>query len=145
MYRKGVFYTLENKIIPLRIDVETYERIRQFVQWVNYDNAIEGNQTNYTVDEFIRGASLSQLEFVENFIDKGMKSVSGKSTFKNRFKEIAKERNVRQVDICNALEIEKSYLSIIFNNKHQPNAELFFKIWLILKCPPIHQTFYFED
>lgn len=136
------------KEIKIIISDKNYQRIDNLITWINTRDLLLNNnkEDDYrSVESFIKGAGIFMIEQIENINPTVPTPLRSETKFRNRFKEIAKERGIRQTDICNALGIEKSYLSTIFNNKNQPNAELFFKIWVILRCPPIYNTFYFED
>lgn len=133
--------------ITIDIDDQFYDEISNLVKWVNMDELI-GNRrkaSNYTIEDFIKGVLISEMEILNNLLSPVSQNVLESSNLKNNFKEIAKRKNIRQVDICNKLGIHKSNLSAVFNNKDQPRLETFFKIWAILECPPIHKCIYFED
>lgn len=133
------------KEIKIYFTDEEFKQIKNYIDWVNLDNFIEMREKNYTVEDFVQGSALIQIETIDQFLNNRNININEKSKMKNRFKEIAKKRNIRQIDICKKLNLEKSHISSIFNNRHQPSTELFFKIWILLKCPPIHQCIYFED
>lgn len=132
------------KKIEINLTDESYDEIMFVLNWFNFDNKIEGKHA-YRLEEFIKGASLNQSCMIRSFLITPHDKVTKESKFRNRFKEIAKNKGIRQVDICNKLGIKKSNLSHIFNNDVQPRSELFFKIWALLGCPPIHECIYFED
>lgn len=132
------------KEIKVVISDEEYERIKSIVSWINVRNEFLNKEETYLVEDFIKGSTMDKLE---DF--KSMKPlftpITSKTRIKNNFKKIAKEVNVRQVEICEKLEIDKAYLSQIFNNKVQPGLEVFLKIWALLGCPPMSKTIHFED
>lgn len=131
------------KKIEININDDTYAKLSEIVNWLNLDNKIQNIDDRYTIEDFVLGAAHNQSKMVEEYLIKPY-DIEKKPVFKNRFKEIAKERGVRQVDICNKLGVQKSNLSHIFSNAIQPRSELFFKIWVLLGCPPIHECIYFE-
>lgn len=114
------------------------------MSWKNFNNSLSDKDIKYTPNDFIIGSLLSKVDEIERIIPSD--GIALESTgVKNRLKVIAKERGIRQKEICDKLDISKSHLSQIFNNRLQPNTELFYKIWIVLDCPPFHKCFYFED
>ncbi|WP_087974223.1 helix-turn-helix domain-containing protein [Oceanobacillus rekensis] len=132
--------------IEIEMKDETYEKIKNVVDWINLDNSIRGKSDTpeAKIEDFIKGATISKLMDVETLApllnSVGMESLE----IKNRFKDIAKEKKMKQVDICNKTGLKKANLSLIFNNEKTLRADTFFAIWLILGCPPIHECLYIE-
>ncbi len=77
----------------------------------------------------------------------GLNDPENHPRYHNRFKEIAADQNVSQRDVVRMTGINQSSVSQIFNNRNESNPRLdtFFKIWVVLKCPPINQCLYRVD
>lgn len=135
------------KEISINLEEESYKQIKNIITWKNTRNLLTGEKGNqeYTVNDFIKGASLSKLEEITYIISLPQGNENIQQRMNNNFKEIAKERGVKQSSISSALGINKSTLSLIFNNEIQPRSDIFFKIWVILGSPPIHKCIYFKD
>lgn len=128
------------KKITIELDGTQYQQLNDLINWINLDNQFTQNKTNHTIEEFIKGAAISKLDEANRILFQ-----SNGTKMKNKFKQIAKERKIKQADIVRLLDINKSTLSLIFNNENQPRSDIFFKIWAILGSPPIHKCIYFED
>lgn len=65
---------------------------------------------------------------------------------KNRFKEIMKQKNIKQVQIHRDTGISESNLSQLLNNKNPTmTLDSFLRIWIALDCPPIADCLYREN
>lgn len=144
------YHVLEKRFLYMRIEIEmkdeTYEKIKNVIDWINLDNSFRGRSDTpeAKIEDFIKGAAISKLLDVEAMSpvlnSEGLDSLE----VKNRFKDIAKEKKIRQVDICKRTGLKKANLSLIFNNEKTLRAETFFAIWLALGCPPIHECLYIK-
>ena len=132
--------------IEIEMKDETYEKIKNVIDWINLDNSFRGRSDTpeAKIEDFIKGAAISKLLDVEAMSpvlnSEGLDSLE----VKNRFKDIAKEKKIRQVDICKRTGLKKANLSLIFNNEKTLRADTFFAIWLALGCPPIHECLYIK-
>lgn len=129
-----------SKEIKLTIDDATYDKIDNYIKWINMEDHLENNESKNTIDDFIIGSVkyyLEELAYFSRFKNPDLK-------MKNRLKVVAKERGIKQSDVCRETGIKKANISLIFNNKHQPSSEVFFRIWIALKCPPINKCIYFD-
>lgn len=135
----------------MRIEVEmkdeTYEKIKNMMDWINLDNSFRGkNDTpEAKIEDFIKGATISKLLDIEAMSPLLNPDAAGKLEINNRFKDIAKQKKIKQVDICKMTGIKKANLSLIFNNEKTLRADTFFAIWLTLGCPPIHECLYIKN
>lgn len=132
------------KKVTIEIETEDFNKIHDLLIWLNVRKGIKNNRTDYTLEDFAKGALLSRLEEMEKLIS-GTFAENVSYPMKNNFKLIAKERNITQADVSRIANINKSTLSLIFNNELQPRSENFFKIWIVLGSPPIHECIHFED
>lgn len=132
--------------IGIEMKDETYEKIKNMVDWINLDNSFRGrNDTpEAKIEDFIKGAAISKLLDIEAMAPLLNSSSGDDLVIKNRFKEIAKQKKIKQVDICKRTGIKKANLSLIFNNEKTLRADTFFAIWLTLGCPPIHECLYLK-
>ncbi|MBP2076851.1 helix-turn-helix domain-containing protein [Oceanobacillus polygoni] len=132
--------------IEIEMKDETYEKIKNMIDWINLDNSFRGkNDTpEAKIEDFIKGAAISKLLDVETMSPLLNSREVESLEIKNRFKEIAKEKKMKQVDICKRTGLKKANLSLIFNNEKTLRADTFFAIWLTLGCPPIHECLYIK-
>jgi len=132
--------------IEIEMKDETYEKIKNMVDWINLDNSFRGKSDTpeAKIGDFIKGAAISKLLDVETLSHLLNSKEVGSLEIKNRFKDIAKEKKIKQVDICKKTGLKKANLSLIFNNEKTLRADTFFVIWLILGCPPIHECLYIK-
>lgn len=135
------------KEISINLEEESYKQIKNIITWKNTRNLLTGKEGDqeYTVNDFIKGASLSKLEEITYITSLPQGNENIQQRMNNNFKEIAKDKGVKQSSISSILGINKSTLSLIFNNELQPRSDIFFKIWAILDSPPIHKCIYFKD
>lgn len=131
--------------VILEFPVSKLGQIKQLVEWNNYSDELMSTNKQYTVDDFIIGATLEKLDFFNNIVINDQRNIDINHKLVNRFKTIASERDIKQVDICKRIGISKATLSQVFNNKISINMELFFKIWICLKCPPMNECFDFTE
>ncbi|PAV30087.1 hypothetical protein CIL05_09435 [Virgibacillus profundi] len=132
--------------IEIEMKDETYEKIKNMVDWINLDNSFRGKSDTpeAKIEDFIKGAAISKLLDVETLSPLLNSREVDSLEIKNRFKDIAKEKKIKQVDICKKTGLKKANLSLIFNNEKTLRADTFFAIWLILGCPPIHECLYIK-
>ncbi|AXI08263.1 XRE family transcriptional regulator [Oceanobacillus zhaokaii] len=132
--------------IEIEIKDETYEKIKNMVDWINLDNSFRGKSDTpeAKIEDFIKGAAISKLLDLETLSPLLNSREVESLEIKNRFKDIAKEKKIKQVDICEKTGLKKANLSLIFNNEKTLRADTFFAIWLILGCPPIHECLYIK-
>jgi DNA-binding Xre family transcriptional regulator len=97
-------------------------------------------------DEFINAAIFYYLQRIEKL---KILTISGKLhqlnkpyKLRNKFKEIAKQKGIRPIDISELTGIDKANISTILNNKNQPSLDYFVRIWVVLGCPPIEEVLY---
>ncbi|WCK52813.1 helix-turn-helix transcriptional regulator [Aneurinibacillus sp. Ricciae_BoGa-3] len=64
---------------------------------------------------------------------------------KNRIKEELEKRKVSQNAVARELNISKSTLSAILNNRNQPSLDVFLRIWTMLGCPSLDSILYRES
>ena len=133
------------KEIIVQFSDEEYEFIDNLVNWKNIRNLLtKKNHKNYVIADFIKGCTLKEVDEIKNIIPSIQYEVSPSTTIRNNFKQLAKERGIKQSDIGRAIGIHKSNLSLIFNNETTIRIDTFFKIWAVLGCPPIHKCISFE-
>ncbi|WP_339229071.1 helix-turn-helix domain-containing protein [Oceanobacillus sp. FSL K6-2867] len=132
--------------IEIEMKDETYEKIKNVIDWINLDNSFRGKSDTpeAKIEDFIKGAAISKLLDVESMSPLLNSKVEDGLEIKNRFKAIAKEKKIKQIDICKRTGLKKANLSLIFNNEKTLRADTFFAIWLTLGCPPIHDCLYIK-
>lgn len=144
------YFALEKRVLYMRIEIEmkdeTYEKIKKMMDWINLDNSFRGkiHTQEAKIEDFIKGAAVSKLLDIEAMSPLLNDGTAGSFEVKNRFKDIAKHKKIKQVDICKRTGIKKANLSLIFNNEKTLRADTFFAIWLTLGCPPIHECLYLK-
>ncbi|WP_156288981.1 helix-turn-helix domain-containing protein [Oceanobacillus salinisoli] len=136
------------KEITIQLKDETYNHIKELTELENLINRHRDKNRNddYKMEEFIIGCIVDKIEQIKHFdsVNPLMEN-EGTAIIKNRFKEIAKKKNMYIKDIADQLNMQPPNISKIFNNVSQPRLELFIKIWIILGCPPLHQCIYLEN
>lgn len=54
--------------------------------------------------------------------------ISGGTHLKNRLEQLRKQRNIRQEDLADALEVSRQTISSLENGRYNPSIQLAFKI-----------------
>ncbi|MFC3040495.1 helix-turn-helix domain-containing protein [Virgibacillus xinjiangensis] len=135
------------KEVTIRLKDETYERLKEITDLENLINRHrdKNRRDDYQMEEFIVGCIIDKMEQINDFGSVHPSAQKGtRPLIKNRFKEIAKEKNMYIKDIAAQLEVQAPNLSKIFNNASQPRLDLFVKIWVVLGCPPLQRCIYLE-
>ncbi|GAB3062169.1 helix-turn-helix domain-containing protein [Virgibacillus ainsalahensis] len=136
------------KEVTIQLNDETYHQIKEITDLENLINRHrdKNRSDNYKVEEFIVGSILDKIDQIQHFNAVNPFLESDKQPLiKNRFKEIAKQKNIYIKDVADQLHMKPPNVSKIFNNVSQPRLELFIKIWLVLGCPPMHRCIYLEE
>lgn len=127
--------------VCIELNDQEFEDISKKINLINHKNEIMNQHQNYTVEDFVIGAIVDKLSFLNNIVSNQQSIIQDKLQINNQFKEVAKERNIKQVDICKKTGISKAMLSQVFNNKVNITMDTFFKVWIALECPPIQNCF----
>src|SRR5699024_6098718 len=136
------------KEITIRLKDDTYEHLKELTELENLINRHrdKNRDDNYQIEDFVVGCIIDKMEQINHFrpinplIEHGSQSV-----IKNRFKEIAKQKDIYIKDIAEQLDMKLLNVSKIVNNFTQRRLKLFIKIWMVLGCPPLHQCIYLEE
>lgn len=133
----------------IRFKQSTIDQVEKIVQYINIRDKLLNNERKYkpiTVDEMIRGSVVREIEKILTFnheiISTGNKKLGSKFALKNRIKEITKELGLKQLDLSELTGIDRSNLSMIFNNHCQPSADYLLRIWVALGFYPLEEMFY---
>lgn len=137
---------------PIRLKRSTYDKLDSIVRYFNNREVIVNSERQHeviTIEQMMRGAIVREIEKIETYnhlITYDGKKTLGERGFvvKNRIKQILKERNMRQLDLCELTGIDRSSMSGIVNNNNQPSADYLLRIWVALDFLPIDQIFYRE-
>lgn len=122
------------------------DKIEKLTQHRNLKNDLfnRGNRFN-TAEDFIIGTVYHYLDQIDNQdVYAGLDDLGKPYRLRNKFKEIAKNKNLSQQQIAEMSNIEPSNISLIFRNKNQPSLDYFLRIWIALGCPPISDCLYRE-
>ncbi|WP_249870077.1 helix-turn-helix domain-containing protein [Oceanobacillus saliphilus] len=136
------------KELTIQLKDETYNQIKELTELENLINRHrdKNRSDDYKIEEFIVGSIVDKLDQIKYFdLTNPFIESKRQPIVKNRFKEIAKQKNIYMKDIADQLNMHPPNISKIFNNVSQPRLELFIKIWLILGCPPLQQCIYLEE
>lgn len=140
----------EKVTYTITVNKEAAQEIEQMVNYLNAEAKYEYQEDTLATPEDIIKAGLYKYLTVYNS-SKNVKSIAGflanqdrSYTLKNRFNEVRKQRKLSQAEIQRETGISKSNLSEILKNNHQPSLDNFFKIWFVLKCPPLEEILYLE-
>ena len=139
--------------VEIVLKEETIAKIQKLVDLENFlnDNISNENRRVYTVEDFIKGATMLNLNSFSE--PKSLLYLSGINEenedirYHTRFKELAKELGISQRTISRITGINPSNLNQIFNNtmKSNPRLDTFIKIWLVLGCPQLQNCIYRVD
>ncbi|MFB4168650.1 helix-turn-helix domain-containing protein [Virgibacillus sp. JSM 102003] len=136
------------KKITIELNDDTYKQISEITELENLINRHrdKNRNDNYTTEEFVVGCILDKVEQIQHFnkVNPFIKN-NVQPKVKNRFKEIAKNKNIYIKDVAEQLDMQPPNISKIFNNVSQPRLELFIKIWIVLGSPPLSQCIYLEE
>lgn len=138
---------MEKIIYQIEVTADTDMQIKSIIKGMElnpiYENTI-------TIEDFIKGALWEFLTMIDQHNESA--SIMGILTdskhknyqIKNRFKEIMKEKKMKQVDLVKLTDINKTNLSQILNNKYAPGLDSFLRIWAALEYPNITDAIYIE-
>lgn len=135
------------KEVTIQLDEETYDQITDITELENLINRHrdKNRRDDYKIEEFIVGSIVDKIEQINHFDTVNPFLQNNKQpVIRNRFKEIAKRKNIYIKDVADQLHMKPPNISKIFNNVSQPRLELFIKIWLVLGSPPLHECIYLE-
>lgn len=130
------------KTITIQLKDETYDQLKEITALENLINRHRDKNRNddYKMEEFIVGCVMEKIEQIKHFdVINPFVENDRQPVIKNRFKEIAKDKDIYIKDIAEQLNMKPPNISKIFNNVSQPRLELFIKIWMVLGCPPLHK------
>ncbi|MEN1969065.1 helix-turn-helix transcriptional regulator [Lentibacillus sp. N15] len=136
------------KTVTIKLKDETYDQLKEITSLENLINRHrdKNRSDDYQMEEFVVGCIMEKIEQINQFdsLNPFLKHTK-QPVIKNRFKEIAKSKNIYIKDIADQLNMKPPNISKIFNNASQPRLELFIKIWLVLGCPPLHKCIYVDE
>lgn len=135
------------KKIEIEIRDETFQQIKDFVDFYNLKNKFFSKEPDYmTIENFIKGSIIRQLNEMDALLDFAYVSegVQHNRKLKNRFKELFDFHGIKATQISELTGIESSTLSNIFHNKTPMSLENFMKLWTLLNNPPIRTVLYRE-
>ena len=135
-------------IIPVKLRLETYNKILKITDYENLKNEIRNNgrPTDNEIQDFISGCIKTYLDYIENFQKiSGYDDLGKPFRLKNRFKELMIKRKLKQKDISEITQIEQANISYIFSNKNQPSLDYFLRLWVFFGCPPLNEVLYREE
>jgi hypothetical protein len=136
------------KTITIQLKDETFDHIKELTDLENLINRHrdKNRSDDYKIEEFVVGCIVEKMEQIKHFdLVNPFRESHSQPIIKNRFKEIAKEKNIYIKDVAKQLNMLPPNISKIFNNVSQPRLELFIKIWIVLGTPPIHKCIYVEE
>lgn len=134
--------------MTIQLKDETYDQLKEITELENLINRHRDKNRNddYKLEEFIVGCIKEKIEQIKQFdMVNPFSEGDRQPVIKNRFKEIAKNKNIYIKDIADQLKMKPPNISKIFNNISQPRLELFIKIWMVLGCPPLHKCIYVDE
>lgn len=136
------------KTVIIRLKDDIYDQLKEITELENLINRHRDKtrSDDYKMEEFVVGCIMEKIEQIKQFdrLNPFMENTQ-QPVIKNRFKEIAKNKNIYIKDIADQLNMKPPNISKIFNNLSQPRLELFIKIWLVLGCPPLHKCIYVDE
>ncbi|ASN07055.1 helix-turn-helix domain-containing protein [Virgibacillus necropolis] len=136
------------KKITIELSEEAYDQLKEITDLENLINRHrdKNRRDNYKIEEFVIGCIVDKIEQIKHFeLVNPFIENNAQPVIKNRFKEIAKDKNIYIKDVADQLNMLPPNISKIFNNASQPRLELFIKIWIVLGCPPLHKCISLEE
>lgn len=132
--------------ITISLKKETVNKLEKIVNYYNQYTKFNNKKWDYTsMEDIIKGSVIRQIEIIENynnFIEND--NLEKPFQIKNRFREIMLDQGLKQKDLVNMTGLDKSNISTIISNKNQPSLDNFLRMWIALRCPPIHEVLYRE-
>lgn len=139
------------KQIPIIVNIseETVNKIHEIAMYknhVHYLNPSSNKRTDLNIEDFITGSINYQLDMIKNYKEIfEYEDLNQPFQLKNRFKELFKKEGLTQHEIERITGVKQSNISLYFKNRQQPSLDNFIKLWVALKCPPIHEVIYREE
>lgn len=140
---------MDKVVYQIEVSKETHERIQKCVSALNWE--ISNHEDPVTSEEdVIKGAIWEFLSMFEaasgadSIMSILMDAKHKNYQIRNRFKDILKEKKMKQVDLVKLTDISKTNLSQILNNKYTPGLDSFFRIWAALEFPQLTDCIYIE-
>lgn len=138
------------KLIPITIHLEenTIKLIQDIVSYKNHDNFIHPSKNkpiDFDIEDFITACVNDKLDEIKNYFELvDYEKLTSEGKLKNRFKEFLDKTNMKQKELAEKVNIHRSNISMFVSNQNQPSLETFIRIWIVFKCPPIHELLYRE-
>lgn len=134
---------MEMKEITLYLNKELVNDIDSIVYFLN---STENKDVKHTFETFVIGTIIEKVKELKHYNDLAGTITNDKPyKLKNMFKEIAEELQLTQKEVANQTGINTTTLNLIFQNKHQPSLDNFFKLWVVMGYPPFKECLYKED
>jgi DNA-binding XRE family transcriptional regulator len=140
---------LERISITVHLEPETINFLHDVAQYENLKSKFKNGRPKIKEEDVIKAAVNYFIKDIRNFykhqiIRDVSNGIGEPYILKNRIREILKEKDLKQLDLCALTGIDKTNISLIINNKHQPSLDLFLRIWVALDYPPIEDIFHRE-
>lgn len=136
--------------IELELKVETVQMLQKIADYHTIDSLLEYKEKDELniIDE-IKGAIFEYLDKYLNLPEEKadwLHKIQNNKQYqlKNRFKQLLKEIDYKQVELIHLTGLPKSTVSQILSNNHEMSLRHFLLIWSALKYPPIEKVLYFE-
>lgn len=131
--------------LTLYIDKETFEKLHQFVNFINTFNKLHKTEHEpLTIENIVIGAIKEQIETIENYhpVIFDIKTDYHNLKLFNNLKGYLKRNNIKQIDLAEFTQIDPTTISLIVKNRNQPTMDHFLRIWTVLGFPKIDELFY---
>ncbi|WEG18527.1 helix-turn-helix transcriptional regulator [Alkalihalophilus pseudofirmus] len=135
------------KKITIELNESTVKRLEELANYIDLENKLFYKiEETTTIEELIKGSIIRQLWEMEVLLgDKKLnKDIEKVGVLKNRFKELMKQHEVKQIELAKLTDIDTSTLNLILNNKQTLSLENFLKLWTAFNHPPIRTVLYRE-
>lgn len=135
------------KKITIELNESTVKRLEELANYIDLENKLFYKiEETTTIEELIKGSIIRQLWEMEVLLgDKRLnKEIEKVGVLKNRFKELMKQHEVKQIELAKLTDIDTSTLNLILNNKQTLSLENFLKLWTAFNHPPIRTVLYRE-
>ena len=141
---------MSNRIeINVNLKPETVEKMDEIVNYSKFRKKFTQQDLPVSHEDIIKAALDEYLKKIDliysNVINNSLYGLKVDAPIKNNIKQLMKDMGMSQKAFSELTGIQAGTLSHILSNRNQPSMEYFFKIWVVLGCPPIEHCFYRES
>jgi DNA-binding Xre family transcriptional regulator len=134
--------------VTIKLKSRTFNEMLKLIRYQNLRNEYRKRDkpTDLDIVDFVTGCVnlyIEQVETPERL--SGLNDLGRPFRLKNRFEEIMKRKNLKQIQLAKMTGIDPGNISPILKNKNQPSLDYFLRIWVALDCPSLDTVLYREE